>query len=116
MRGHKRRDSCPVRVHGPRVTVVQVRIGCGSMKADLTAIGPQATPENTSACRSSARCGLRLASIGRCDEWHVDLEKIITVEKLSSYPACTDSRKKPDLRAIRRCDRRAHAGRPYSRS
>src|SRR5438132_3345225 len=44
-----------VRVHGPRVTVVQVPIGCGSIKADLAATGPQATPENASACRSSAR-------------------------------------------------------------
>jgi hypothetical protein len=41
---------------------------------------------------------------GRSDEWHLDLEKTVTVEKLGSYPACPDSRKEPDLRAIRRSD------------
>src|SRR5258707_624705 len=41
------------------------------------------------------------------DEWHVDLEKIVTVKRLGSYPACPDSRKRPDLRAIRPIDRGA---------
>src|SRR5262249_48628394 len=41
------------------------------------------------------------ARIGPIAEWHLDLEKIVTMEKLGSYPACPDSRKKPDLRAIR---------------
>jgi hypothetical protein len=31
---------------------------------------------------------------GRWDEWHVDLEKIITLEKLGSYLSCPASRKK----------------------
>jgi hypothetical protein len=47
----------------------------------------------------TARCG------GRCDEWHVDLEKTVTLGRLGSYPVCPDSSKKPDLRAIRRCNR-----------
>jgi hypothetical protein len=34
----------------------------------------------------------------------LDLEKTVTVEQLGSCPACPASRKKPDLRAIRRCD------------
>src|SRR5262245_45997387 len=42
---------------------------------------------------------------GRWDEWHVDLEKTVTLDKLGRCPACPDSRKKPDLRAIRRWDR-----------
>src|SRR5208283_83786 len=44
-----------VRVHGPRVTTVQMRARCGSIKADLTTLGPEATPENASACRTDAR-------------------------------------------------------------
>jgi hypothetical protein len=44
---------------------------------------------------------------GVADEWHVDPEKHVTLEKLGSYPACPDSRKKRDLRAIRVADRRA---------
>jgi hypothetical protein len=31
--------------------------------------------------------------LGRCDEWHVDLEKNVTEGKLDSYPACPESRK-----------------------
>src|SRR5262249_45614053 len=46
-----------------------------------------------------------VARFGPIDEWHVDLEKIVTMERLGSYPACPDSRKKPDLRAIRPIDR-----------
>src|SRR5262249_12465302 len=42
-----------------------------------------------------------VACFGPIAEWHVDLEKIVTMERLGSYPACPDSRKKPDLRAIR---------------
>src|SRR5262249_8283982 len=38
---------------------------------------------------------------GHIDEWHLDLVKIVTMEKLDSDPAYPDSRKKPDLRAIR---------------
>ena len=41
------------------------------------------------------------APFGPPHEWHVDLEKTVTVEKLGSYPACPESRKKPELRAIR---------------
>jgi 5-methylcytosine-specific restriction endonuclease McrA len=29
---------------------------------------------------------------GRCVEWHLNLEKTVTMEKLGSYPACPDSR------------------------
>ena len=31
--------------------------------------------------------------VGRWAEWHVDLEQIVTMEKLGSYPACPASRK-----------------------
>jgi hypothetical protein len=34
-----------VRVHGPRVTVVQQRTRCGRVKADPADMGPEATPE-----------------------------------------------------------------------
>lgn len=44
---------------------------------------------------------------GVADEWHLDLEKTVTMEKLGSYPSCPDSRKKPDLSAIRVADRSA---------
>src|SRR5947208_347309 len=56
-----------VRVHGPRVTAVQVRTRRGSVKADLAAIGPQAILENTSACRTRSAqdlCGLLRVSRG----------------------------------------------------
>ena len=43
-----------VHVHGPRVTAVQVRTRCSSIKADLATLGPQATPENASPCRTEA--------------------------------------------------------------
>src|SRR5687767_13902583 len=46
-----------------------------------------------------------VASSGPIDEWHVVLEKTVTVEKLGSYPICPRSRKKRDLRAIRPIDR-----------
>ena len=35
-----------VRVHGPRVTAVQMRARCGGIKPDLAASRPQATPQN----------------------------------------------------------------------
>jgi hypothetical protein len=38
------------------------------------------------------------------DEWHVDLEKTVTLEKLGSYPPCPDSRKERDLRNIHPID------------
>src|SRR5207245_5685085 len=44
-----------VRVHGSRVTAVQMRARCGRIKADLATFGPEATPENASACRTEAR-------------------------------------------------------------
>jgi hypothetical protein len=34
------------------------------------------------------------AGVGPIDEWHLDLEKLVAVEKLNSCPACSDSRKK----------------------
>ena len=37
-----------VHVHGPRVTVVQRRTGCGGMRADSADIGPEATPVRAS--------------------------------------------------------------------
>jgi hypothetical protein len=37
-------QNCRVRVHEPRVTAVQQRMGCGSMKADPTDMGPETTP------------------------------------------------------------------------
>jgi hypothetical protein len=39
------------------------------------------------------------------DEWHVDLEEIVTVGELGSYPASPESRNEADLRAIRHIDR-----------
>src|SRR5262249_33492888 len=53
--------------------------------------------------------GTHLRLVGVSEEWHVALEKIVTMEKLGSDPACPDSRNKPDLRAIRVSDRRALA-------
>ena len=44
-----------VRVHGPRITVVQMRARHGSIKADLAALRPEATPEGASVCRTDAR-------------------------------------------------------------
>jgi hypothetical protein len=44
-----------VPVHGPRVTVVQQRRRCGSMKVDPAVIQPEATPEGASVSS---------------DEWH----------------------------------------------
>ena len=49
------------------------------------------------------------SSPGGIDEWHVIRAKIVTVESLGSYPACRDSRKKPELRAIRGIDLRAQS-------
>jgi hypothetical protein len=40
--------SASVRIHGPRVTVVQQRTRCGSIRADPAAIGPEGTPERAS--------------------------------------------------------------------
>jgi CHAD domain-containing protein len=40
------------------------------------------------------------------DEWHVDLEKTVTLGRLGGYPVCPDSSKKPDLRAIPAIDHR----------
>jgi hypothetical protein len=31
-----------------------------------------------------------VARVGHIDEWHVDLEKIVTMEKLGGYSACPD--------------------------
>jgi hypothetical protein len=49
-------DGCfrPVLVHGPRVTIVQKRTGCGGIRADSADIGPEATPVGASV--SSDRC------------------------------------------------------------
>jgi RNA polymerase sigma factor (TIGR02999 family) len=44
-----------VRVHGPRVTAVQLRARCGSRKADRAAIGPEATSDGASGCRTDVR-------------------------------------------------------------
>jgi len=46
-----------VRVHGPRVTDVQMRARCGSIKPDLTTSAPEATPINALACRTEAGVG-----------------------------------------------------------
>src|SRR5262249_23845455 len=35
------------------------------------------------------------ARFGQWDEWHLDFEKIVTLEKLGDCPACPDSRKEP---------------------
>src|SRR5262249_55130247 len=59
---------------------------------------------------SFPRLTLAQAHVGPTREWHVDLEKIVTLEKLGSYPACPDSRKKTDLRAIRPTRRRLFGG------
>src|SRR5262249_20059741 len=39
-------------------------------------------------CRSSARSRPPLARGGRKDEWHLDLEKNVTMDTLGGYPAC----------------------------
>src|SRR5262249_5921843 len=41
----RRRTSCAVRVHGPRVTVIVLRRRGGSGQPDLVAIRPEATPK-----------------------------------------------------------------------
>jgi hypothetical protein len=41
---------------------------------------------------------------GVADEWHLDIEKTVTLEQLGSCSACPVSRQKPDLRAIRVAD------------
>ena len=46
--GERNDRASHVRVHGPKVTVVQKRYGCGSIRADLTTLRPEATPENAS--------------------------------------------------------------------
>src|SRR5262249_15265972 len=56
-----------VRVYGPRVAAIQLRTKGDSAKAALAALGPEATPQNASACRSSARWVLRLACACRSD-------------------------------------------------
>src|SRR5262249_16125990 len=65
------------------------------------------SPASSSASRPGAGCTGWLAPLGRSDEWHLDLEKTVTLEQLGSCPSCPVSRKKPDLRAIRRSDRSA---------
>ena len=40
-----------MQVQGPRVTTVELRTRCGSMKTDLAAIRPEATPEGASVYR-----------------------------------------------------------------
>jgi len=42
------RDDRSVRVHRPRVTLVQQRTSCGSMKTEPAAIGPEVAPEGAS--------------------------------------------------------------------
>jgi hypothetical protein len=54
----------------------------------------------------STQLGGSPVRFGPIDEWHVDPEKIVTVEKLGGYPTCPASRKKRYLRAIRPIDRR----------
>jgi hypothetical protein len=56
-----------VHVQGPRVTAVQIRVRCGSAKADLATTRPQATPETASAFRTDARLRPGLARVGRED-------------------------------------------------
>src|SRR5215469_5126220 len=48
-------------------------------------------------------------NFGRWDEWHLELEKNVTMDNLGSYPACPHSSKKRDLSAIRAIDLRAQA-------
>jgi len=52
---------------------------------------------------------VNVGTIGHIDEWHVDLKKAVTVDNLGGYPACPNSTKKRDLRAIRPLDLRAQA-------
>jgi hypothetical protein len=47
-----------------------------------------------------------VARVGHIDEWHLDLEKTVILEKLGSYPICPSSSKERDLSAIRHIDRR----------
>src|SRR5262245_60447153 len=65
------RATLPVLVQGPRMTSVQMRARGSSTEPDRAAIGPEATAQG-----------------GVSDEWHLDLEKTVTMEKLGSYPAC----------------------------
>jgi hypothetical protein len=54
-----------VRVHGPRATGVQIRATCGSIKADLAALEPEATPEDASVSSDrSAQRGSRFVGQG----------------------------------------------------
>jgi hypothetical protein len=60
-----------------------------------------------SAFRAGAGCAFDLSDLGRSDEWHLDLEKNVTMDTLGGYPACPPSSKNRDLGAIRRSDRSA---------
>src|SRR5438270_856705 len=44
-----------VRVHEPRVTVVQMRARCGSIRADLATLASEATPESASVVSARSR-------------------------------------------------------------
>src|SRR5262249_20578553 len=69
-----------VRVHGPVMTDVHNRTRCGSMKADPTDIGPEATPEGASVSsdrraqalvrllHSALRCRVVLVAASGSDE------------------------------------------------
>jgi hypothetical protein len=50
-----RKERAEVRVHGPRVTVVQKRTRCGRMKADPADVGTEVTSKGASVCRTDAR-------------------------------------------------------------
>jgi hypothetical protein len=58
-----------------------------------------------SARASRCREDYRTAQFRPIDEWHLDLEKLITVGNLGSHLTCPASSKKADLRAIRPIDR-----------
>src|SRR5690349_21822855 len=44
-----------VRVHGPKVTIVQKQTRCGSIKADPVDLGSEARSKGASVCRTDAR-------------------------------------------------------------
>jgi hypothetical protein len=75
-----RTDGSPrfVRVRGPRVTVVQQRTRCGSIKADPAHIWPEATPKGASVS-SDRRAPGHSRALCRCASWDVQAEHTLVV-------------------------------------
>src|SRR5262245_51623028 len=76
-----------------------LRAACEKAKAQSLQLDDKTPRRNQT--QDGERGYRELSAIRLIDEWHLDLEKVVTMEKLGSYPACPDSRKTRELRAIR---------------